>query len=65
MFNEELCLDIEKAYFLIEKRIESKKEEYDSRGIFYTHISFEDISLDDVLESELLPLLPLQCRCPW
>lgn len=59
MLIEELCLDIEKAFILIEKRIELKKEENDSRGIFYTHIFFEDISLDDVLENELLPLLPL------
>ena len=57
MNRTELIQRVDEAYQLIETRIDSQKLFYESRNIRYKRISFEDISLEDVLESKLLPLL--------
>ena len=54
----ELCQGIEKAYQLIENRINQQKQNYEEKNIYVKRITFEDVSLEDVLESTLLPLIP-------
>ena len=54
----ELNQSIDNAYQLIEDRINLQKQRYEEKNIRVKRISFEDVSLEDILESVLLPLLP-------
>ena len=54
----ELTQSIDNAYQLIEERISLQKQRYEEKSIHVKRISFEDVSLEDILESVLLPLLP-------
>ena len=58
MINEELNQKIDIAYQLIEERIEQQKWIYENQNIHIRRVSFEDVSLDDILTSILLPLIP-------
>ena len=58
MTRVELNKAIDKAYELIEARIDLQKKRYEEKNISVKRISFEDVSLDDILENVLLPLLP-------
>lgn len=57
MTTQELENRLDEAFNIIEERIAMQQQIYDEKGITYSRISFEDISLDDILESHLLPLL--------
>ena len=54
----ELNQSVDNAYQLIEDRINLQKQRYEEKNIRVKRISFEDVSLEDILESVLLPLLP-------
>ena len=58
MTRVELVQNIDNAYQLIEDRINQQKQRYEDKNIHVKRISFEDVSLDDIRESVLLPLLP-------
>ncbi len=58
MTKTELIQNINYAYQLIEDHINLQKQHYEKQKIHVKRISFEDVSLEDILERVLLPLLP-------
>lgn len=54
----ELITNVDAAYTAICDRMQKCKEENELHGIIMTRVTFEDIDLEDILESILLPLLP-------
>ena len=55
---QELIQFINNAYEIINDKIISVKNSFDEKGINWTRISFEDISLEDMLNDVLIPILP-------
>lgn len=49
---------IDQAYAIISERIAARRAEYIQSGILSNRISYEDISLEYIMETLLLPLLP-------
>ena len=54
----DILAGIDSAYAIISTRVAAKEAEYTNARIFIDRVSYEDISLEDIIDSLLLPLLP-------
>lgn len=58
MLYQDMIDKIALAYDTICIRIQKCKDDYEKKGIFVERVAFEEIDLEDIMESLLLPLLP-------
>lgn len=58
MTYSELLQSIDLAYSIISDRLEKAKIDYEQLGQVFDRVHYEDVSLDDIMDAILLPLLP-------
>lgn len=54
----ELLQNIDLAYSIISDRLEKAKNDFVQLGQVFDRVHYEDVSLDDIMDATLLPLLP-------